>query len=234
VYGVLSALAVGTLLIGATAFNTAVRHGDLLRLLPAGFSGLGVAGSIALTMIPQTIAAGRDIIDAQHARGHRVRGPRDVPGVLVPLLSVGLERALVLSEALEARGFGASAVAEPAASQRRLAPVVAALLLVGALAALGLGRLTLGLGLLVLAGATGLTSGGRGRRRTRLRALEWDGASVIVMVTSVAALAVLAGSSLLGVDLAYDPFPRLETPTFSPLAGGAILLLLAPLFVSRP
>jgi energy-coupling factor transport system permease protein len=230
VYGLLSALAIGTLLVGATAFNTAVRHADLIRLLPAGFAGLGVAGSIALTMIPQTFAAGRDIIDAQHARGHRFRGLRDARGLLVPLLSTGLERALTLSEALEARGFGASATAPRGAARSRWAAGGAAGLLVVALVALGLGRLTPGVFLLAGATALALAASSRGRRRTRLRPLAWNDASLLVATAALLALCLLMGGAMLGIDLTYDPFPRLDSPPFHPLAGAAIVLLIAPLY----
>jgi energy-coupling factor transport system permease protein len=229
VYGVLSALAIGTLLLAATAFNTSVRHGELLRLLPGRVAGLGVAGGVALTMIPHTISAGRDILDAQRSRGYRLRGLRDARVVIVPLLATGLERALTLSEALETRGFGASAMtAQP--QPRRGLVALAALALVGGLLALGAGHLPLGVALLALAVVAAVLATPARMRRTRLRPLRWNTSSLVVTLAAGATLAgLLTASSLLHARLYYDPFPRLNRPTFEPLAGGSILLLLAPL-----
>ncbi|MEX2314298.1 MAG: energy-coupling factor transporter transmembrane component T, partial [Thermomicrobiales bacterium] len=235
VYGALSALAIATLLLAAAAFNTAVRQGDVIRLMPDSFAGLGIAGSIAMTMVPQTIAAGRDIYDAQRSRGHRFRGLRDARSLIVPLLGSGLERAVTMSEALEARGFGASAaVAEPPATLRW--PLLGAVgMLTLSLLAIASGRLALGLVCMTGAVILALTLAPRRNRRTRFRALEWNTASLAVAGAG-AGVAVVFGSllTLTGTTLSYDPFPRLAPPPFEPLAGGAILLLLAPIFWTQP
>ena len=231
VYGALSALAIATLLIAAATFNTAVRQGDVIRLVPGSFAGLGIAGSIAMTMVPQTIAAGRDIYDAQRSRGHRFRGLRDAGSLIVPLLGSGLERAVTLSEALEARGFGASvAVAEPPRTRRW--PLLGAVgLLALALLAIAGGRLAVGLLLMTGAVVCGLRATPSRNRRTRFRALEWNAASLVVAGAAVAVGLVFAGLlTMSGTSFSYDPFPRLTMPPFEPLAGAAILLLLAPIF----
>jgi energy-coupling factor transport system permease protein len=187
-------------------------------------------------MVPQTIAAARDIYDAQRSRGHQFRSLGDARGLVVPLLGTGLERAVALSEALEARGFGASA-AQGANDDRRwrfaLAGAVA--LMAAALPLLAQGRLTLGL--LSLAGAAGLAlAGSPGHsRRSRYRALAWNMASLSVAAAGLAVpLALLALALAGGAALAYDPFPRLVMPAFQPLAGAAILLLLAPILWDQP
>lgn len=229
-YGIVSALAISTLLIAAAAFNTAVRHADLIRLLPAGIAGLGIAGSLAITLVPQSIAAARDIWDAQRARGHRFRGPRDAGGLLVPLLAVALERAMTLAEALETRGFGASA-ADPAwdGGRSRLPLVVAALFFILALALLGVGLVAFGLAVLAL-GVLVALRGGRGRvRRSRYRTLAWSLPSVVVLAGVGLALASLAlVPALTGASLAWDAFPRLVAPAFDPLVGAGIVLLALP------
>ena len=235
VYGLLSALAIATLLVAAAAFNTAVRQGDMIRLVPGSFAGLGIAGSIAMTMVPQTIAAGRDIYDAQRSRGHQFRGLRDARSLIVPLLGNGLERAVTLSEALEARGFGASvAVAEPPTA-RRLPLIGAVGLLTLSLLAIAGGRLVLGLALMAGAVAMVLRATPQRTRRTRFRKLDWNVASLAVAGAGVAVSTIfLALLTLTGTTLAYDPFPRLLMPPFEPLAGAAILLLLAPIFWTQP
>ncbi len=234
VYGTLSALAISTLLIAAASFNTAVRQGDIIRLMPGSFAGLGIAGSIAMTMVPQTIAAGRDIYDAQRSRGHQFRGLRDARSLIVPLLGNGLERAVTLSEALEARGFGASARAGESQVARRL-PLVAAIgFLTASLLSIASGRLVIGLGLMALAVVFVLKGTPQRNRRTRFRALEWNRASFVVAGAGAGVSAMFASLlTLTGTTLSYDPFPRLGLPPFEPLAGMAVLLLLAPIFWSQ-
>lgn len=234
VYGALSALAIATLLLAAAAFNTAVRQGDVIRLVPGSFTGLGIAGSIAMTMVPQTIAAGRDIYDAQRSRGHQFRGLRDARSLVVPLLGNGLERAVTLSEALEARGFGASA-AVVAPSLRRLPLPGAVGLLTLSLLGIASGRLVIGLALLAGAVLLAVRATPPRNRRTRYRTLDWNLASLAVGGAGVAVAAVFLGlMTMTDATLSYDPFPRLTMPPFEPLAGVAILLPLAPIFWTKP
>lgn len=227
VYGVCSALAISTLLFAAATFNSAVRHGDLIRLLPSSFARLGLAGSIAITFVPQMIAAGRDIYDAQRARGVQFRSARDATGLLLPLLATGMERAVALSEALETRGFGQSAVVTAHGPRRALLLTLAIGLLLGALALLALGWLLLGL--LAIAGALGaaLLAVPAGRRRSRYRPLAWNHASLTVAVGAAGPLILFVISLGGGIDLRFEPFPRLQAPPFSPLVG-LLLGLLAP------
>lgn len=230
VYGVASALAISSLLFAAATFNTAVRHGDLIRLMPASLSRLGIAGTIAISFVPQTIAAGRDIYDAQRSRGYQFRGLRDARSLIVPLLATGIERAVVLSEALETRGFGAPATRQPD-SNRNPVFALAFLALVLSLAALATGRLLIaGIGLvialLLLAAATRGTA-----QRTRYRPLQWNTASVIVVLASLAPVLTLTAHFATGLSLSYEPFPRLPMPEFAPAAGASILMLLTPALV---
>ena len=106
-YGVVAALALGTVILIFAALNTAVGYEDLLRLLPRPLTGLGVTMTVALGFLPQTIAALGAVREAQMVRGHTVRrGLRDLPPLVVPVLALGLERAIMLAEAMAARGFG--------------------------------------------------------------------------------------------------------------------------------
>lgn len=226
VYGVTSALAIATLLICAATLSAAVRQADLIRLLPSRVATLGIAGTVALTLIPQTIAAAREIYDAQRARGYRFRGLRDASSLLTPLLAAGLERSLVLAEALETRGFGASQNAQP--TPRRRWPLFgAAAAIVLALALIGTGRVLPGVGMVVVAIVASLVGVGGQQPRSRFRPLVWDAASVAVCAVAGLVVVVLAVSLARGA-LTFSPFPRLETPPFDPIVGGAILLLLLP------
>ena len=235
VYGAVSATAIATVLFAAATFNSAVRHADLVRMLPASLSRFGVAAGIALLFVPQTIAAGRDIYDAQRARGHNFRGVRDAQAFVVPLLSTAMERALLLSEALETRGFGSSAVvARPATIQRALT-LGAAAALVAALFAIGTGTYPAGIALVLTAGVLSIYGTPTGNQRSRYRVLEWNTASLAVAGGSAISMGTLLfGRAAINLQLTYDTFPRIGTPGFNLVAGAAILLLLAPALVRQP
>jgi len=106
-YGVVSALALGTLILTFAALNAAVGYEELLRLLPRPLTGLGVTMTVALGFLPQTITALSEVREAQAVRGHSLgRGLRGLQPVVVSVLALGLERAIALAEAMAARGFG--------------------------------------------------------------------------------------------------------------------------------
>lgn len=233
VYGVCSAMAISALLFAAATFNGAVRHSELIRALPSRFQRLGVAGAIAMTFVPQTLQAGRDIYDAQRARGRSMRTLSDVHAFLTPLLGSGLERAFALSEALETRGYGSRAIAaEPGRGRKRLAYLAALAMVVAALPLVATGRLLPAMVLAAGAGLLGAASGGRtaGSRRR----LRWNRASKGVAVASALAITIAVWGHAAGDTLNYWPFPRLDWPEFQPLVGLAPLLLLGPAAVEEP
>lgn len=107
VYGLLAALATLTLLLAFAAVNAAVGYADLLRLLPTPLAGFGVTLTVAVGFLPQTFSALAEVREAQAVRGlPPPRGVRDLPPLLLPVLALGLERAVSLAEAMAARGFG--------------------------------------------------------------------------------------------------------------------------------
>lgn len=110
VYGAVTAMGL-LALVGVWAIvNVMVDHAALLRWLPPRLHAVGVAVSIALTMLPTLLQALSTIREAQLLRGlqptGRLAGLRSLPAVAGPLLTLGLERGLGLAESLEARGFG--------------------------------------------------------------------------------------------------------------------------------
>lgn len=106
-YGLLAALATGSLLAVFAAANAAVGFESLLRLLPAPLAGFGVTLVVAFGFLPATFAALQEVREAQAVRGlPPPRGARDLPPLLLPVLALGLERALSLAEAMAARGYG--------------------------------------------------------------------------------------------------------------------------------
>lgn len=233
VYGVCSAMAISALLFAAATFNGAVRHSELIRALPARFQRLGVAGAIAMTFVPQTLQAGRDIYDAQRARGRSMRSLSDAHAFLTPLLGSGLERAFALSEALETRGYGSRPLhAEPGQRRARLAYLAALAMVVAALPLVATGRLLPALGLAVAAGLLGALSGTR--PASARRRLRWSRPSLAVACASVLVLLIVVWGHAAGDTLSYWPFPRLSWPEFQPLVGLASLLLLSPAVAGEP
>jgi energy-coupling factor transport system permease protein len=226
VYGLGSAMAISALLFAAATFNASVSHAALIRILPAPLQRLGVAGSIALTFVPQTMSAGRDIYDAQRARGRRMRGIGDARAFLVPLLSTGLERAFSLSEALETRAYGSGYGQSAANAGGRILRTAALALLIAALPLLATGRLLAGLSLLLGALAMLVIPGSR-LRAIRSR-IEWNRPSALLALSAVLTLAITGFRLVTSDQLDYTPFPFLAWPRFDIAIGVAIVLLLAP------
>ena len=237
VYGLLNGLVLITLLAVFGTFNAGADTYALLRAIPAGFAQVGLVTAIALAYIPQTLTRWGEIREAQTLRGHRLRGARDLVPLAVPLLTGGLDRAINLAEAMEARGF-APPLAAPGAGRRvEAVPLllglgVVAVLVGGFLSAYfrqapGWGWGVMTLGGLALGGA--LVTLGRRGGRTRYRRELWRARDTAV---SAALLAVAA--TILAVDLLapaawrYDPYAGLDWPAFHPLLGLALLALAAP------
>ena len=244
VYGALSgAAALGLVLVGTT-LGGVLDGAALLRVLPARLATVAVAGSVAWAFVPQTAAAFVQIREAQAARGHRPRGPRDLVPLLAPLLAGGLERALTLAEALEARAFGAPL---GAADPGGFAPAVRGILTALGLAAgcggaylLAAGRaapalVALGAAAVALVVAGREPGGGQRVRRSRYRDPRWTAADTVVAASG--ALALVGQVVVLGLNpgaVAYEPYPTLTVPGVDLPLLVCLALLLAPAFVAPP
>ena len=229
-YGATTALAIGTLLLSAATFNTAVRHSDLLRLTPARIDTLGMVSSIALGATPATLGALRDVYDAQRARGVQIRGPRDAAALITPVLGMSLERAVTYAEALECRGYGARAV-QPPRVPVRLVQGASGIVLLAALLLLGRGLALAGMAVALLSVLL-LIASVPPVRRTRYRRLVWSRASVLIAALAIGGLLLrLVLLATTDATLAGDAFPRLTTPPFSLLLAATLLPLLAPALV---
>lgn len=240
VFGVLSALAVVSLVLIGTTMGALIDWTALLRLLPARFTTVAVAGSVAIAFIPQTTIAFREIKEAQALRGHRFRGVRDLVPVIVPLLTGGLERAVTMAEALESRGFGAAngaTVVRHRHGSSMIAFGLASVTLSCYLLAIGSMR-TAGtsavLGLIALFYGWKATTP-TGPRRARYRRSIWT-----VNDWLTVAGAALSGSVtviVLAIDpraLRYEPYPDLIAPRVNLMLIFAQMALLIPAFVPVP
>lgn len=235
VYGLVSGLAIVTLVLTGTTVAAGLVWAELMRSVPPRLAPIAVAGSVAWSFLPGASSAFREIRESQAVRGHRIRGVRDLPALVMPLLGGGLERAIVMSEALEARGFGHSGAAGvPSAMSRWM--------LVGAIGsgslmayAFAVGQLALGLGALVCAAGCCLVAirigGVQGRVTTRYRESVWSRSDGIVAGVSLMALVVFFWRNVVVSEASvFNPYPRLEWPvTDLPMLLGLGLLIVPAL-----
>jgi energy-coupling factor transport system permease protein len=236
-YGMVIGLGFFALILVFSTFNSAVGPQTLLRLVPNFAHQAGVALTIAISFIPETLIAWREIREAQRLRGYRVRKLRDLQPLFVSLLGIGLDRAIQLAESMDARGFGGN-LSAPARNERLLTGVgmVAGLLLLLA------GLLTRSFefgpawsGLALLAGGAILLvfvfrSQGQRLQRTNYRRWFWRPRDAIVflimaaMLVALVALAVFFPKQLFYYP--YPPYPLL--PDFDPFLGLLFALPLTP------
>ncbi len=226
-YGVSSALAIFTLIVAAATFASVVDRISLLGLVPAPLASAGVAAVIGLSFFPQTLNSLRQVREAQAARGFRVRSIRDVTPLVVPVLSLGLDGAFDLAEAMESRAFGGAMRQRP--SHRLVFPASALLVLLSVACMIGgstPAAAVLGIFGVACAGY-GLFAGNMAL--SRYRPLTWTRSDLIVLATSLVSLTVITGVVLFASRLIeWSPFPIAHTPPFSPVVGAACLLLAAP------
>lgn len=241
VYGLVSALALFTLLMIGTTTGALLVWMDLFRLLPRRLAPITVAGSVTWAFLPRTATAFKQIREAQTMRGHRIRTGRDVLPLIVPLLAGGLERSLTTAEALEARGFGASLTIsgepERSAWSLRLGIIIAFVALFGGaycvLAGYGLAGIAL-----LLSGGGALTlalspfGGGRIPTRTRYHEVEWRREDTIVSVAAIGVLVMTIVRMMTSPEsFRFEPYPALQLPvTDLPLMFALSALLLPAVF----
>jgi energy-coupling factor transport system permease protein len=237
---ILQSLAEGFAIVGVMgvfgAFNSVVSHSELVESTPRAFFELGLVVVVALAFVPSTLAAIHDVRDADRARtgGRVVRRGRLVRQV-VPVLELGLERAVTLAESMDSRGF-----ARAGASARDRAAgwwgLISLLLLGGSFVAL-IGESGTVAAALGLAGAVGLGAAillaSSDTRRTRyrprrMRAADWVVAGVSLLAPAAMATVSWAGDS----SLVWFASP-LAWPTLHLLPALALVPLLAPVLL-RP
>ena len=96
-------IAVVIALFGAANSVTSPRK--LLRTLPTSLYQVGVALTIATTVLPQLVSSISRIRSAQFLRhGKKVR----ISSIALPLLEESLSRAIHLAQSMESRGYGSS------------------------------------------------------------------------------------------------------------------------------
>lgn len=226
----------GTVLASVGAATAVADPADLLRAVPGALYELGVSVVVALSFTPRLIDDAVRARQARRLRGQSMRGLRAWNRTALGVLEGGLDQAVTLAASMDARGYGR--MGADSATHRR----PASLCMLGGLVATGLGLLgLLGLtfpagiafALLVVGlgtGAAGMVLGGRGRRRSRYRRLDFGLAELLVLQSAaVLAAAFLAAATdatpgLQPAGLALSPVPALPWI--------ACLLVLTPALVT--
>lgn len=234
VYGIVSGVAMVTLVITGITTAAGLDWIALTRVLPARMAPLAVSGSVAWSFLPAASQAFSDIREAQAARGHRIRSGRDVLPIVVPLLDGSLGRALTMSETLEARGFGAAG-APNAKDRSRYWSLSGPVSIVGALClafaismnAGHLGWISLVILILGLIGFVKTPSGAA--VTTRYREHRLSRADIGVAAAAILSLAsVLIIASQDAHTIIFNPYPNLEVPAIDYRLLLALIPLLAP------
>jgi len=231
-YGLLNGLALSILFAAFALLNRVVPVQALINIVPRAFYPLALVSSIAITFIPVTLRQYRQIREAQAIRGHKMKGPRDWLGLLLPLLVGGLEKALQLAEAMTARGF---AHTNGGVSNRLRGGLILGLAgMVTGWLWYALGKTPLPGFLVFLAGTAGiifiLWSIGKTAKRSAYKENTWSRFDTAALAGCLfAGIFTLCRVFRLGGDsLIYSPYPRLTLPGFSPWVALSLLGLLAP------
>jgi energy-coupling factor transport system permease protein len=242
-WGAVRGLRIWTLLAIFGAFNALVNHYRLLRLAPRSFFHAGLAITIAISFVPQTLRAIATIVEAQRVRGHRFRGPRSYLPLVAPLLANSLEQSIQLAEALDARGYGRTRPDDRHVGRRQVV-LLGGLLLVamgvfgwlyygsfaGSTSAGATYQILAGALMLVGAAVLGLALRSLGRlvTRTTYRRERWRRRDTTVLAASIACAAGWVALWLAGGRLPYNPYPVISMPLFDPIAGALVVLLASP------
>lgn len=225
-FGAMNGLTIALLILIFSRFSQAIDYASLLRQLPAALLEMGLMLSISLTLIPNMRRAWQDIQHAQALRGHRVRGVRDLPPLLVPLVVNSLERALNLAEAMEARGYARRGTPDPRSRWLLPSSLVGSLVLIVLYTFMPMPRLLFLAGLLLCLLALWLGLSRSGVERTRLRRGQWGWRESLMTGAAVLLLAIFMSSSPQALN--YQPYPALLLPTFNPWLGLATLGAMVP------
>jgi energy-coupling factor transport system permease protein len=236
-WGALRGMRLWTLLTIFGAFNALVNHYRLLRLAPRSLFHVGLAVTLAVSFVPQTLRAIGEIIESQRVRGHRFRGPRSYLPLVAPLLASSLEKSIQLAEALDARGYGRTRDIDIRIGRRQLGLLAGLMLLgFGVFGWLYYGRgapqaaaALLGAALL----GVGLRSLGRLVPRTTYRRERWHRRDAAVLLGAAICATGWVALWTNGVWLAYNPYPRISAPPFEPIAGLLVALLTIPALFGR-
>lgn len=233
VYGAINGLVLSGILISFMVVNLSLPVRSLIRLIPQAFYPLAVVTTIAITFLPNTSRQLGQIKEAQAVRGHQVRGVKDWLPLIMPLLIGGLERAMDLAETMTARGFASGkSVMKTTPGRMGIIAGLAALLFGWLLQwvdidpAAGMVLVGLGAGLILFS----VWLQGMRFKRSIFRRESWTYMDLLVIAVSIVSVSLFL-LPLNGLDrssLAYNPYPELTTPDFSPIFALACISVAFP------
>ncbi len=224
------AIAIVGVMAAFGAFNSVVAHDELVRSMPRSLHEPGVMLTVGLAFVPSTIQSVRLVQESDRARtgGVSVRRGRLVR-LTIPLLERGMERAVLLSESMDARGFARQ---KPSRQETwgmwtalgGLVSLLAMLVaLVGGQGGVAVAALAVGVALIGLAVALG----SRATTRTRYRPRRLTPRDALVMSTCLLATGGVIAASALGRSVQW-PGTVLEPPGLDPVVVLALALLAVP------
>lgn len=229
-YAASRAVGIMAIVVMACAFNGAIDHFRLLKLVPPGLAQLGIIVTVALLLIPETVARAAALREARVLRGHR-GGLRSYTALLIPLLAESLERSVQRAESLDARGFGRLA-AGPSATASVVTVACVAIAASTAFASYYTAHHGLMMTIAVAASGAALLAvwrQGSGNAAVRMRRLPLsarDGGVLVAALFGAALFVILRATE--GGGVTYLPFPEVAVPTFGPAGAAAALMLLTP------
>jgi energy-coupling factor transport system permease protein len=229
-YAASRAVGIMAIVLMVCAFNGAIDHFRLLKLVPPGLAQLGIVVTVALLLLPETVARATALREARLLRGHR-GGVRAYTSLLIPLLAEALERSVQRAESLDARGFGRL----DAGSSATASVLTVGFVAIAASAAFGSYYSSHhGLLMTVAVAASGAAlvavwRQGSANAAVRMRRLPLSTRDIAVLA------AALAGASVFVIlratetgGITYLPFPEVAAPAFGPAGAAAALMLLGP------
>lgn len=218
-------LAILCVFLAFAVFNGSVSPQRILRMSPAALFHAGLIVTVGLALLPSTIEDLRRIREAQALRGGP-GGLRGLPGLVVPAVTGGLERAFRLAEAMEARGYASAPLSPPLT---RLAGVLAPPLgLAATLAWFYAGdwrwlAAPLAAGAFAALGAWGWLAARRRPTTSLVREPLAPLDAVLAAISLLLAVSAFGGRAAGWLDLAYNPFAGLDPPAFHPLEAAIAL-----------
>jgi energy-coupling factor transport system permease protein len=216
----LESLVIFALVVTLAGASSLANPKQTLRSLPGVLHEAGVALIIATTLIPHFAMSVKRIRDARKMRGDTKRF--SFKRSVIPLFEEALERALILAESMEARGYGYSHKSRNLEGKRNLAPTFIMLVGTGTLL-LSILQMLIGakyhVTLFIALGALGLglTLGNKANSRSKYRPIPWRKEELLVITASLGAILITI----------------IATKTFNALLALALLFACAaPLFVT--
>lgn len=208
-YVFVESLTIFSLVVAIAAASSLANPKQTLRSLPGVLHEAGVALIITTTLIPQFAVSVIRIRQARALRGDSTRF--SFKKHLVPLFEEALERALILAESMEARGYGFRSENRKGAIQTGSILLGLFLLLLSLIQFLTGGKYLPLLVLSLISLLSGLMLANRQSARTRYRPLPWN------IRDSVVLIATLAGIAIASLPASYIAALLLTLTCLSPL-----------------